>query len=522
MPCAPGPVAEVRQGVLAAEVVGDPVVVERVGRGDRVGVAAPALDRLGRLRPLPQPDQPQPGDPAPGDRGRAPRRGPRRGSGSRGRSAATAGRARRRCSWPAGRARGIQSRSSENRSASTSAPTNDGASPPPAAAAAATAEPEVEAVLLLGQDADRDVEPVERARRAPSRGASPSAPGRSGAGRPASRATGGPAPAAARAAIRPAPAPAPSSRRRRPGGARGRRSWPSGSRPAGRDRRRARGAAPRPGCRWRGGRGRVLEAGRRGLLDAGKRLRERAEKRVRPRVRADRRADARQGAPTSAAAGWRRAASTIARWAASWSRLEGEAARRRSGWRGPARPVDVEPRPTSRRATAGRSGRGRPSAASSGERAGARLAERAGLPRMRLELGTSGPRRCARPSAAAGDRRDGRRAGTAGGDRLASGASAATCSIERRRSSRPGRIELVRPLPDPLGPVEALVDPVGDRLARQQDDVGRPVDQLEVWRSSSIVAETSSTPVVPDRASVSAMFSAPRSEAQTSPTREPG
>ena len=42
-----------------------------------------------------------------------------------------------------------------------------------------------------------------------------------------------------------------------------------------------------------------------------------------------------------------------------------------------------------------------------------------------------------------------------------------------------------------------------------------------IWRSSSIVAEISSTPVVPDSASVSAMLSAPRSDAQTSPTRDP-
>jgi len=44
----------------------------------------------------------------------------------------------------------------------------------------------------------------------------------------------------------------------------------------------------------------------------------------------------------------------------------------------------------------------------------------------------------------------------------------------------PGRVELVRPAADPLGPVEALVEPVRDRLARQQDDVGGPVDQVEV------------------------------------------
>ena len=48
---------------LAAELVGDPVLVDRVGGRDRVGVAAPALDLRGGAAALPQPDQPQPGDP---------------------------------------------------------------------------------------------------------------------------------------------------------------------------------------------------------------------------------------------------------------------------------------------------------------------------------------------------------------------------------------------------------------------------------------------------------------------------
>ena len=43
------PIAEVRVGGLAAEVVGDPVVVQRVGGGRRVRVAAKALD-LARRR----------------------------------------------------------------------------------------------------------------------------------------------------------------------------------------------------------------------------------------------------------------------------------------------------------------------------------------------------------------------------------------------------------------------------------------------------------------------------------------
>ena len=111
----PGPVAEVRVGGLAAEVVGDPVVVERVGRGDRVGVAAHALDPLRRRRPLPQPDQPQPGD-AParepvellvGDRVERPDVAAV--------ACATAGRARRTCSWRS--ARGGASRPSRPRTA---------------------------------------------------------------------------------------------------------------------------------------------------------------------------------------------------------------------------------------------------------------------------------------------------------------------------------------------------------------------------------------------------------------------
>ena len=57
----PGAIAQVCVGGLAADVVRDPVVIERVGRSHRVGVATPALDRLRRTRPLPQPDEPQPG-----------------------------------------------------------------------------------------------------------------------------------------------------------------------------------------------------------------------------------------------------------------------------------------------------------------------------------------------------------------------------------------------------------------------------------------------------------------------------
>ena len=89
---------------LAAQVVGDAVVVERVGGRHRVRVAAHPLDPLRRERPLPEADQPEAGD-APARRARrAPRRGSRRASGCRAHSGARAGRARRTCSWRSARA----------------------------------------------------------------------------------------------------------------------------------------------------------------------------------------------------------------------------------------------------------------------------------------------------------------------------------------------------------------------------------------------------------------------------------
>ena len=45
---APGLIAEAGEGVLATQVIGDAVVVERVGRRDGVLVAPPALDPLRR------------------------------------------------------------------------------------------------------------------------------------------------------------------------------------------------------------------------------------------------------------------------------------------------------------------------------------------------------------------------------------------------------------------------------------------------------------------------------------------
>ena len=101
MPRAQRPVAQVGVGRLAAEVVGDPVVVQRVGGGDGIRVAAHPLDplRRGRLRSH-KPISHRPGD--------APAGQPVKllvGDGVEGPdipavARATAGPARRTCSWP--------------------------------------------------------------------------------------------------------------------------------------------------------------------------------------------------------------------------------------------------------------------------------------------------------------------------------------------------------------------------------------------------------------------------------------
>ena len=84
------------------------------------------------------------------------------------------------------------------------------------------------------------------------------------------------------------------------------------------------------------------------------------------------------------------------------------------------------------------------------------------------------------------------------------------------------RVELVRPVAQPLRAVEPLVEAEAQGLARDEDDVGGLVDPVDSSSAPSVVPDTSSMPVVPARASVSRMLSAPRSEAQTSPTFEPG
>ena len=59
----PGPLAQVRVGGLAAEILGDRVVAQRIGRRHGVGVPAELLDALGRAAALPEPDQPEPAEP---------------------------------------------------------------------------------------------------------------------------------------------------------------------------------------------------------------------------------------------------------------------------------------------------------------------------------------------------------------------------------------------------------------------------------------------------------------------------
>ena len=99
----PRPIAQVLVRLLATEVAGDPVVVERVGGGDRVGLAAQALDPLRRLRALPQPDEPQAGHAPRGERVELLVRDPVERPDVAAVHRATAGPARRTCSSPSAR-----------------------------------------------------------------------------------------------------------------------------------------------------------------------------------------------------------------------------------------------------------------------------------------------------------------------------------------------------------------------------------------------------------------------------------
>ncbi len=60
----PGAGAQVLQGVPAAQVGGDLVIHQRIGRSDRIRLAHHLLDALGGEAAFPQADQPQPGDAA--------------------------------------------------------------------------------------------------------------------------------------------------------------------------------------------------------------------------------------------------------------------------------------------------------------------------------------------------------------------------------------------------------------------------------------------------------------------------
>ena len=78
-------------------------------------------------------------------------------------------------------------------------------------------------------------------------------------------------------------------------------------------------------------------------------------------------------------------------------------------------------------------------------------------------------------------RRDGSRGGDGSADRHGLPAARGDDVLDRAAEQlEPGRVELVRPAPDPLGPLEPAFQAVGDRLAGQEDDVGRAVDQVEL------------------------------------------
>ncbi len=61
-PATPGALPQVRVRRLAAQVLGDPVVEQRVGGGHGLRVPAQLLDPFRRAAALPQPDQPEPGE----------------------------------------------------------------------------------------------------------------------------------------------------------------------------------------------------------------------------------------------------------------------------------------------------------------------------------------------------------------------------------------------------------------------------------------------------------------------------
>ena len=63
-----GAIAQVRVGALASEVVGDPIVIERIGRRDGVALPRIRLIRSEALRSLPEPDQPESRDAPAGER----------------------------------------------------------------------------------------------------------------------------------------------------------------------------------------------------------------------------------------------------------------------------------------------------------------------------------------------------------------------------------------------------------------------------------------------------------------------
>ena len=424
--------------------------------------------------------------------------------------AATAGRARRRCSWPSGR--GAASSRGPRRTRSVSVVRTDERRCLAGRRAAAAAEPTMEAALLLGEDADREVDPGDEPIQGRSEQPAPVIADIAELAGERSPAIGEPALAGARAATSRCPA------YRRPAGRgdwwRSRRGDRLDQRPLRQDadRRPARGVIERPDSRWRGGRGaapRGVAAAR--VVDAGKGVRRTSSRRVVVRARPT--AARRSAAPRAiATSGWRRAASSIARWAASWRRLSA----RSSPGRGCRAPGDasVLSAATMRRAAAGGSGPsiGATDATSSRVERGAKEGHRA----PSAECGTS---EACRPSRSPAERIP--RAPSACRDGLGAARSRRRARSMRRSSSSPAGSNSYDQRPDALGPVERASrgrsrSPRATAGSRRRSD--RSVEIAVAVDRRRQRARRRSCPTAP---ASRAMFSAPRSEAQTSPTREP-
>ena len=104
-----------------------------------------------------------------------------------------------------------------------------------------------------------------------------------------------------------------------------------------------------------------------------------------------------------------------------------------------------------------------------------------------------------------------------GGATASARRAVATCSIARRSSSRPDGSNSYDQRRIRSGRSNRSSEAVRDRLAREQDDVGRPVDQARAPRRRPSSRSAARRRSCPDSASVSAMFSVPRSRGADEP-----